>query len=1067
MCLLSIISFLLLPTPLDSITWQVSPGWEQDGFESWTLEAPSAGIYTISGCTVEPFEELILDMRWRQDLYGSNNNNSRVFISETDQFDAIDKPPNNALSLSIGENGSNDPMTVSSTFFEFSTEINSGFFNFSEPFDLDLSVNLSTQDYLIKIDAGQHNQGWKIPVISQLYITSDSLVNNWQPRCFGFEILCTSSNTDAFSWGLHSLSTTDVTIYEPRLLSHRAIDSTVVELVWSRPLSAQNPTMTTSSNSPHISFLTLSSPLSDEVFKDIKLKTSEIDTVIQVIYTQPNTSKFRDLVITELFIDATPAIGFPEVEWFEVLNRSDKYVDMNRWSMIVNSTASFSEPAEIIPRNGWSGILAPQERFLISTLAFDSCEFEPYPKLQAGLPGVTSLNDNGMSLTLLRPDGTLIDQIIYDRTWWQPYSIPARSTSKMYTGGCGLPSNWAPTDNITGADPWLEGEKEISEPVGFMGTFKVNAHLLTEDLVEFSFSQDVDPLCEITVTSNDFSTYLLWENSSWIANLSAPLPLNESLDIQIEGLQLCTCDTIFSFTLYNWTPVTSPQWGDLKIIGFLTNPATSSGFNEWVNVQNTSTHSIDLYNLQINSNHLTNAPILAPHESFKISSINTEQWNSLAEKSGVIEIKLGDLVLDLVEYNWCWHLDKEKAEGGYPLKRIGNFEASNSGENWTTDMSEETLIESSERVTSNTILFGLFEGKPAWHAPYSMDSTVLLRENWSPQIDWKFCGSGQNCAIALNLPISYQDSTSILLQCNGWLRAERSALIEEKFWSIPLSDKSESLVYLNELLSNPNIRGGEFIEVAMRNTPDSEGLTAARATTHNLMISSAESPSPNDFVRLSEIDWMFPESGILAFSECPSWVTNRKPESVILELQTPSLQHGRELILAKIENTITEIDRVEIKAFPENISQERVDDLNAVWVRGPYSQGGSSPGFNNFSTQLNEENLEITLGELDIFPKTINLNPNSDNNWIQVSFELNDHIIELEFIASVSIYNFNGEEIVKLAEREFVHKRGTWGWEGYRETWLPVSPGTYLVVLEIEHLSKKLINRGLIQVGYY
>ena len=27
--------------------------------------------------------------------------------------------------------------------------------------------------------------------------------------------------------------------------------------------------------------------------------------------------------------------------------------------------------------------------------------------------------------------------------------------------------------------------------------------------------------------------------------------------------------------------------------------------------------------------------------------------------------------------------------------------------------------------------------------------------------------------------------------------------------------------------------------------------------------------------------------------------------------------------------------------------------------------------------------------------------------------------------------------------------------------------GTYLVVLQIEHLSKKLINRGLIQVGYY
>jgi len=1067
MCLLSIISLLSLTTPSDSITWQVSSGWEQESFESWTLDAPSAGMYRVYGCTTEPFEELTLDMRWKQDLFGSNNNNSLFFISESELSDTMGLLPNNALLFSIGENGSSDPITVSSTFSDLYTEITSGFFDFSEPFDLDLSINLSTQDYNVALSAGQYNEGWKIPVISQLNIASDSIENNWQPRCFGFEVLCTSSNTDAFSWGLHSLTTTEVAIPEPRLLSHRAIDSTVVELVWSRPLSSQIPALTTSNTSPHISSLTLSSPLSDEVFKDIKLKTSEIDTVIQVIYTQLNSGKFRDLVITELFIDATPSIGFPEVEWFEILNRSDKYVDINRWSVIANSTSSFAEPTDIIPGNSWNGIIAPNERFLISTLAFDSCEFEPYPKLQAELPGVSSLNDNGMTLTLLRPDGTLIDQITYDRTWWQPYSIPARSTSKIYTGGCGLTSNWAPSLSITGANPWLAGENETSEPSCLIETFNVNAHLLKTDIIEFSFSHDIDPLCEITVSSNNFSAYLLWENSSWIVNLSSPLALNESIDIQFDGARLCSCDTTFSFTLYDWTPVASPQWGDLKITGFLTNPSTTSGLKEWVNVQNTSPHSIDLYKLQINSNHLINAPILTPNQSYKISSLNTEQWSSLAEKSGVIEIKLDEIVLDLVEYSWCWHLDKEKAEGGYPLKRISNFQTSNCGENWTTEINDESLMEGNEQITPNTILFGFLDGKLAWHTPYSMDSTVLLSENWSPPIDWEFYGSGQNCAIAINPLISYEDSASVSLHCNGWLKAERSAIIEEKFWSIPLNYDSESVVYLNELLSNPKIRGGEFIELATSNSLESEGFYSAKASTHNLVISSAESPNPNDFIRMSEIDWMFPESGILAFSECPSWVINRKPESVILELQTPSLQNGRELILAKIEDIITETERVEIQELPEDISQERVDDLGAVWVKSPYSQGGSSPGFINYSTQINAENVNTRFGELDIFPKTINLNPNSDNNWVQISFELINNIEELDFITSVSIYNFNGEEIVKLAERELVHKRGTWGWEGYSETGLPVSPGTYLVVLQIEHLSKKLINRGLIQVGYY
>ena len=160
-------------------------------------------------------------------------------------------------------------------------------------------------------------------------------------------------------------------------------------------------------------------------------------------------------------------------------------------------------------------------------------------------------------------------------------------------------------------------------------------------------------------------------------------------------------------------------------------------------------------------------------------------------------------------------------------------------------------------------------------------------------------------------------------------------------------------------------------------------------------------------------------------------------------------------------------DRIELQELPEDISKERVEVSSNVWARSPYSNGGSSPGLNNFSTELNLENVNFKLGKLDVFPRTINLNPNSDNNWVQISFELEDNIDNLDFLTSISIYNFNGEDVVKLAEEEWAHKRGTWGWEGYNESGQPVSPGTYLIVLKIEHLSKKWINRGLIQVGYY
>ncbi len=1066
MYLLSVISFLSAPVSSDSVTWQISSGWEQEGLESWTLDAPSAGMYRICGCAEEAFEEFRFDMRWRQDLMGSNNNNSRFFLSENGLSDSTGGVPSDALVFAVGENGSNDPLAISNTFSNGYTEITSPFFDFSQPFDLDLSIKMSTQDYRVSLDAGAHNEGWEIPIISQFNINSDSSETNWHPRCFGFEVQCTSSNTNAFSWGLHSFFTTEGAVEKPKLLSHRAIDSTVVQLVWSRPVSS-NAAMTTSNTSPHISFLTLPTSLSDEVYKALKIKTFEIDTVIQVVYTPLNSAQFRDLVITELFIDATPSIGFPEVEWIEILNRSDKYVDIGTWSVIANSTSSLTEHINMIPRNGWDGVLAPKERFLISTLQFDSCEFAPSPKLQAELPGVTSLNDNGMSLTLLRYDGTLIDQIIYDRTWWQPYSIPARSTSKIYTGGCGLASNWSPSSNIFAANPWFSGEVETSEASLIFHDFHVKAHLLSEHVLEFSFSQDIDPLCDIVATMNDVSTNLLWENSSWTANLSSPLTLNESIDITFDGVRPCSGDSSFSCTLFDWTPVAPPQWGDLKITGFLTNPDANSGTDEWVKISNTCEHSIDLHNLEINSQAITDAPILTPHQSLKINSSNTNEWVALAEKSGTIEIRLGDLILDLVEYSWCWHVDKEKAEGGYALKRISNDEASNNGKNWTTNLIEETFTEEVDPIFENTILFGLLDGRLAWHSPYAMDSTTLLSDNWSPAIDWAFYGSGQNHATASSPLLSHEDSSSVLLQCHAWKRAERSAIIENKFWVVPLHYSSESQVYLNELLSNPKVKGGEFIEVAMKSVLGSENPDSARASTYNCVITTTDGATPNDFRRLSEIHWMFPESGILAFSECPSWVINRKSESVILELPIPSLQNGRELVIAKFEDTIVEFDRVTIKELSQDISQERVEESSETWIRAPSSHGGSSPGFKNFATQLNDENVNIHLGELDVFPKTINLNPYSDENGVQISYELTDNTLNTDFVACLSIYNFNGEEIVKLSESETVQKRGTWGWEGYCENGLPVSPGTYIVVMQIEHLSKKFMNRSLIQVGYY
>ena len=87
MMILTILPLVFCPLEVDSLVWTVSSEWsssnEIESFESWNLDALNAGTYRVWGCATEPFTELTLDLRWRQDLHGSNNNHSRIFLTES------------------------------------------------------------------------------------------------------------------------------------------------------------------------------------------------------------------------------------------------------------------------------------------------------------------------------------------------------------------------------------------------------------------------------------------------------------------------------------------------------------------------------------------------------------------------------------------------------------------------------------------------------------------------------------------------------------------------------------------------------------------------------------------------------------------------------------------------------------------------------------------------------------------------------------------------------------------------------------------------------------------------
>lgn len=1091
MNILTLVPLLFYPPVADSLAWTVSSEWSTSNeIESWDLNALNAGTYRVWGCATEPFSELTLDMRWRQDLNGSNNNHSRIFLTESppESFLESEFLPVGSLSFSIGRNGGEDPLEISNAQFDVFHELPPELLNYAEPFDLDLSIRYSKDSSYSSIRAGAYDSGWSLPISNIALSNTNEL---WAPRCIGFEATCTSSNTDAFSWALQRLTPHWLPLENHRILTHKSIDSTSIEVIWNRPspLGLIVETATQEINihdRPHHSVFTGMTALTNGTSIDRRVSTNNLDTVLSVVWADSNAVNFRDITITELFVDATPSLGLPEVEWMEVFNRSDRIINTNGWGLISESSnMNQGIVRAILPNNDWNGYLPPNARFLICNGHFDPTESLDELGYVSQLEGWSGLSDNGMKLSLLRPDGTLIDGLTYDRSWWHGESTAARSVSKIHPSGCGLPSNWEPTFLSLGATPWEKGEHETIAPQ-IATPLSISSHLVNTQKVRFLLQPDIDPLsdlkCQFITEENEEEAS--WESPYWVVDRESPLPEGKPIDIIIEDAQLCTNGVTTQGATMDWIPALPPKWGDLVISEFLTNPSPDSPWDEWVEIVNISNRTLDLEGLQLGDAFLKVGQYLNVDSVLVLEPNIMESWSSLSANSGQIKLsirknQLSDATstIDLVEYSRCWHDDREKAEGGHSLERVNYFLPANSSKNWISGTGvlgcsrgiarplnfEMTKFES---LRDTNLIWGSLEGHLCWHAPYAMDSCVLVSENWDPLIEWEFLSSSSNIAVS-DKSIYDLGSVENLVEitCYTWKGISDENPARTNTWTIELpQENSQRDFVLNEVLSIPLSGKSKFVEIC--NSSDHVKSTS------EVIVTTDDQPLPNDWSEFTEIGWWTPPQGIIAFAECPSWVENTSSNSIIIQADLPSLTNGRILGLRSTLTGLT--DEVEINSTMDGVSQERYNLSEDIWVNAPNNQGGSSPGVYNFSSLRQHENTVENSQQhpLIITPKTIESHSTSDFKWAMVEWRPPENTGI--WSVAINIFTLNGEWATRLTEEgEEVNSKTIWVFEGQSLSGGSLFPGTYIAVLkaintdstEETHKIKKIIRRGLIQVN--
>jgi hypothetical protein len=307
-------------------------------------------------------------------------------------------------------------------------------------------------------------------------------------------------------------------------------------------------------------------------------------------YVLPEAASWRDVVINEFIADPNPVVNMPDAEYVEVLNTSTKFIDLGGWTLSDGSSDG-TLPAHI---------MAPGENLLlVSTTTADLFAFFPNVLL---VPSFPSLNNTGDLIRLTDASGTIIDQTVYDGTWFtdEVKADGGWSFEQVNpTLACSGRGNWRFSEHPNGGTPNQANSVYDAAP-DTLGPVAAAVVLAAADTLRLSFTEPVDTL----PLSGTLPTYfasppvtivsMAWDSirtDLFTLVFNPPLDTGVVYTIGILGLTDCqgnATDTV----LFTIEQPYSPQMGDVVINEVLFDPYIDG--QDYVELYNRSARTVDL-----------------------------------------------------------------------------------------------------------------------------------------------------------------------------------------------------------------------------------------------------------------------------------------------------------------------------------------------------------------------------------------------------------------------------------------------------------------------------------------
>ncbi len=432
---LLIIAFLI---PVAAASGQISDDFSDGNFTdnpAWTgdvasfmvntaaelqLNAPAAGASLLAVQGNIP-DSAVWNLRFRLNFSPSNQNLLRIYLLADQQNLSLA----NGYFLEIGETGSQDALRFFRQEAGVKTLIAIGQAAL-------VATNPNIRLRIKKTVSGDWTVEAAPPTgaLQPQFVVTDATFSGGPDRFFGVQCLYTTSNIANFFFDNISILPDLPDETPPVLLGASAVNELQVLAIFDEdldPVSANttaNYSLSGGVGEPQSAFLqsdnksvllNLNAPLTtgNYTFQSSGIKdvtgNASLTQTFDFQYVRVETATEFDIIINEIMADPSPSAGLPDLEWLELLNRSDKIIDLASLRISEGTGAALPLPAHLMYPGTRVVLTAATNVATLRLVAADT--------VLAGPLSSTALNNDGEVLTINHINGQTIDRVAYSVEW--------------------------------------------------------------------------------------------------------------------------------------------------------------------------------------------------------------------------------------------------------------------------------------------------------------------------------------------------------------------------------------------------------------------------------------------------------------------------------------------------------------------------------------------------------------------------------------------------------------------------------------------------------------------------